>query len=69
MNDKKLIHDFKSDLLSLQEGLLLLGTTNDEKFKNKILNLMLEKCELLEKNIQMAKENLRQGNVNDLHTM
>jgi hypothetical protein len=69
MNDKKLIHDFKSDLLSLQEGLLLLGTTNDEKFKDKILNLMLEKCELLEKNIQMAKENLRQGNVNDLHTM
>jgi hypothetical protein len=69
MNEKKLIHDFKSDLLSLQEGLLLLGSTSDEKFKDKILNLMLEKCELIEKNIQIAKENLRQGNGNELHTL
>jgi hypothetical protein len=69
MTDNKLIHDFKSDLASLQEGLLLLSQTADDQLKDKILNLMLAKCELIEKNIHLAKENLRQGTSHELRPL
>jgi hypothetical protein len=69
MKDKKLIHDFKSDLASLQEGLLLLGQTADDQLQDKILNLMLAKCELIESNIHKAKENLKQGTAYEMRPL
>ncbi|MFZ4714416.1 MAG: hypothetical protein ACOYL6_11910 [Bacteriovoracaceae bacterium] len=67
--NKKLFHDYQSDLASLREGFELLDQSQDPAMKERVMKLLIEKCQSLSLNLDVLKSDLEQRMKHDLRSL